>query len=217
MKKQFILAGLISLIASPVMAQLAYKGNSVYKVVSPKNTIYISGTPGQILEVIIPGLPTAKVAKADACGVVKFIYSEDSQGYGIDLPDLKVNNTSVALFSGINKGAYSCINGVPSFEYGESISNSWIEGSSNNFAYFYPFPPNTDVSITYTKQSVRKAKVNECGFARVSSTTTTAINSNTAFSVDGNSYSFNTISDAGVPPVCRTIGTTKVGYTPLNW
>lgn len=215
--KRLILIGLLTLIASPAMAQLAHKGNSVYKVISPKNTIYISGTPGQVLEVIIPGLPTGKVGKADACGVVKFVYQEDSQGYGVDLPDLKVNGTSVTLFSGINKSAYSCVNGVPSFEYGESISNSWIEGSSNNFAYFYPFPPNTDVSITYTKQSVKKPKVNECGFAKITSSSTTVIGDNTPLIIDGNNYNFSTIVNAVNPPVCRTVGASKVGYIPLNW
>lgn len=216
--KRLILTSLLALIAFPAIAQIPHKGNTVYKVTTPKNTIFISGNPGQVLEVIIPGVLIGKTAKADACGVVKFIYSEDSQGYGIDLPDLKVNGTPVPLFSGNSKVPYSCVNGVISFADGTlyGAPNSWIEASSNNYAYFSGFPPG-DVSITYTKQSVKKPKVNECGFARITASTTTAIDTNTAFSVDGNSYNFSTIPNAVNPPICRTVGTAKKGYIPLNW
>jgi hypothetical protein len=217
MKKYLLALILIPLIATPVLA-LTHKGNTVYKTVSPKNTLYISGTPGQVLEVIIPGTLTGKVAKADACGVVKFIYSEDSQGYGVDLPDLKVNNSSVALFSGINKFPYSCVSGAVNFDGSPGTApSSWIEATSNNYAYFSGYTPNSEVSITYTKQSVRKPKVNDCGFARITSTTSTVIGDNTPLIIDGNSYNFSTIVNAVNPPVCRTVGTTKKGYIPLNW
>ena len=216
--KRLILTSLLALIAFPAIAQIPHKGNTVYKVTTPKNTIFISGTPGQVLEVIIPGALTGKVSKADACGVVKFTYSEDSQGYGIDLPDLKVNGSSVALFSGISKTPYSCINGVINFDGTPGTApSSWIEASSNNYAYFSGYTPSAEASITYTKQSVKKPKVNECGFARITSSTTTVIGDNTPLIIDGNSYNFSTIVNAVNPPVCRTVGTAKVGYVPLNW
>jgi hypothetical protein len=203
-----LLAGgaLLSLPAS-ALAQIPFGANNVYRV--GNDTVYISGDPGSLKNVVITNSQTNRALIASACGAV----SINPPTGGALTGTITVGSTPIDTATLATETLPSCVNGA------------FAEARASNFktpdgkVVVVNLTPGQAYLAQFNAPRTRRVTLNGCGIGRLRGTTSTPLDASTTFEVDGTSYTVSTLTDATSAPLCRTDRSTgtSTGYVPTSW
>lgn len=206
-----VLGSLVSLVVSPLSASaLQYNSNTVYKVQGTNGPeIYVSATPGTRAEFDMGVVDRPAARLAGSCGEVRI---NPPSGGTFDYVKAAGSNIDVAALP--TQLLPSCQSGV--FAEARTANFKTPEGR----IILVGFTPGSAVAVATPRAVTRRATVNGCGYARVTSSSSFTLPD--SFSYMGTEYTVASLPDASKPPVCRsTTGTdgtrTYTGYVPASW
>ena len=189
---------------------VTYRGQTIYRSTAP-NTVYLTGTPGEIVPMIAGKTITTKAILADACGVVSYknkniLHLTKAEANGVDANTEFVWNRPVA--------DYKCVAGVPSNI--PATGETWINNDSKYFR-MKGFEPGTLVNLIVEIPRVWNVKLNACGLGKVKESEKMIL-SDSFVKFNGRSYDFeNELQTITNAPVCRKVGGIDKTYVPTDW
>jgi hypothetical protein len=199
-------------IAPPTVAQtppdLSYNGAKIYK--DAKNNVYFMPYPRFGTEVKYKNVQVTKSVTSDACGVAKVTFSKNSSTFPTAV-SFNSNSDSIDSIAEVPKGSYKCVSGAPVWKNVAAQTGIFqiVDRSGSrilNQTIYYP-ASRTGGSLRlglvgYSADIVKRFKLNDCGFAYVSSLTNSSRKTSTQLSIDDDDINVATLPLNPAPPTC---------------
>lgn len=202
LKKLSALVGLVVLTA-PMFASLANAGTvsfTTYK--DAKGAVYYSGTANSEVNVTIGGLPKTKNLKSNACGlsiVKNSLTSPLPASFTIGANTVTVASLSTQILPKCSTAGV--LEEARTANFKTAAGDVVIVGQT----------PNASIAMTYLSSSLKKVKMNSCGFGKISNSTTKPFGADMTFMDGSNTLTYSSISTKPAH-ICGKDGTV---YAPI--
>jgi hypothetical protein len=198
--------------APPTVAQtppdLSFNGAKIYK--DAKNNVYFMPYPRFGTEVKYKNVQVTKSVTSDACGVAKVTFSKNSSTFPTDI-SFNSNSDSIDSIAEVPKSSYKCLSGAPVWKNVAPQTGIFqiVDRSGSRIlsrTIYYP-ASRTGGSLRlglvgYSADIVKRFKLNDCGFAYVSSLTNSSRKTSTQLSIDDDDINVATLPLNPAPPTC---------------
>lgn len=205
LKQLAALAGL-AMVAAPMMAQLASAAPAGFMThKDSKGAVYFGGTPNAELSVTVAGQSKTKYVRANACGLIVIKNSTTSP-----LPaSFTVGSDSITVASLPTQLLPKCDVSTGQLEEARTVNFKTAYGD-----VVVVDQPNASLAMVYPSTSIKKVRMNACGFGKVSNSTTNPFGASVTFTPFGGSALTYSAIDTKPAWICSKDGTTYAPMTP---